>query len=487
MRNIFYMQGGAIMRNPIRDHRSRRDHSFLSQEDRKTETYFSAENDWQKESFSATFRDRRVRYAASLLVVACLIGGIHLMTPIITAYASVQKASQNQEVQTAASDLKINTNQTYVPAFRATPSSVSDHLSSSADNLLLQKDQQIGVDSCGLYIDGNFVGAVKEESELQKLLQNLLDSAKGDGEDATSTFLSDVRCIPGTYPASSVLTDETMKALLLSKQTVQMDYQVQNNENAQEIANKNGLTVETLSQKNPDVDLTSLKSGDTIKLSQEKPLISIQSVCAKQETEEIPYDTVQKDSDTLYKGQTSVETEGENGQRQVTYCITSVNGKETNKEAIHTDVLKDAVSKVILNGTKDCPAGMATGTFEWPTPTMHTITTGFEYRWGKFHPGIDISDGNAFGSQIVAADGGTVTKASDTGDGYGNCVMIDHGNGYVTLYGHASQLLVSVGQKVQKGQLIALVGSTGYSTGPHCHFEVIHNGTKENPFSYVSQ
>jgi murein DD-endopeptidase MepM/ murein hydrolase activator NlpD len=65
--------------------------------------------------------------------------------------------------------------------------------------------------------------------------------------------------------------------------------------------------------------------------------------------------------------------------------------------------------------------------------------------------------------------------------------MIDHGNGYVTLYGHASQLLVSVGQKVQKGQLIALVGSTGYSTGPHCHFEVIHNGTKENPFSYVSK
>ena len=84
----------------------------------------------------------------------------------------------------------------------------------------------------------------------------------------------------------------------------------------------------------------------------------------------------------------------------------------------------------------------------------------------------------------MAADGGTVTIAGVNG-GYGNCVMIDHGNGYYTLYGHMSSIAVSVGQSVSKGATIGYVGSTGVSTGPHLHFGISYAGTYVNPLAYI--
>lgn len=98
---------------------------------------------------------------------------------------------------------------------------------------------------------------------------------------------------------------------------------------------------------------------------------------------------------------------------------------------------------------------------------------------------VDIA--NSTGTPIYAADTGIVIRASWYA-GYGNCVDIDHGNGYVTRYGHNSQILVTVGQKVQQGEEIALMGSTGNSTGPHCHFEIHYNGVQQvilNYFDYL--
>ncbi len=128
------------------------------------------------------------------------------------------------------------------------------------------------------------------------------------------------------------------------------------------------------------------------------------------------------------------------------------------------------------------------GVMKWPVPSSTTITSEYGKRFHpilkkyKVHTGIDIGAKN--GASIIAAANGTVIKAEwDTA--YGNMLVIDHGGKIATLYGHCSKLLVSVGDKVETGQTIAKVGSTGWSTGPHLHFEVIKDGSSTNPTSYL--
>ncbi|MEQ8200353.1 MAG: peptidoglycan DD-metalloendopeptidase family protein [Syntrophomonadaceae bacterium] len=131
---------------------------------------------------------------------------------------------------------------------------------------------------------------------------------------------------------------------------------------------------------------------------------------------------------------------------------------------------------------------IGTGSFTWPTPGYSNITSGYGMRYhpilkvNKLHTGIDI--GAPSGAKIVAADSGAVIYSGWLG-AYGNAIIIDHGAGISTLYGHQSSRLVSVGAKVTKGQTIGKVGSTGWSTGPHLHFEVRKNGNPVNPRSYI--
>ena len=128
--------------------------------------------------------------------------------------------------------------------------------------------------------------------------------------------------------------------------------------------------------------------------------------------------------------------------------------------------------------------------FTWPVPGFNRITSQFGMRmhpilgYEKLHDGTDISGAGINGTPILAAYSGTVVLAQSYW-GYGNCVKIDHGGGVVTLYAHASAILVSVGQQVNAGDTIALVGSTGNSTAPHLHFSLIIKGEFVNPLDYV--
>ena len=134
------------------------------------------------------------------------------------------------------------------------------------------------------------------------------------------------------------------------------------------------------------------------------------------------------------------------------------------------------------------PVTYTGGKFMWPVPGSHRVTSQYGnrihpvYKTKKFHTGIDIGAG--YGLDIVASADGVVTLATTNG-GYGKCIVINHGSGLTTLYGHCSTLLVSYGDKVKKGQVIGKVGSTGVSTGPHLHYEVRVNGSYKNPLSYV--
>lgn len=145
------------------------------------------------------------------------------------------------------------------------------------------------------------------------------------------------------------------------------------------------------------------------------------------------------------------------------------------------------------------PAPSASG-FIWPAPGFSYVSSGYGARWGTTHRGIDIGDAGIHGGAAVASKSGTVisvnnscthdyakTSSCGCGGGYGNYVIISHDGTYSTLYGHLQSAAVSVGQYVEQGQVIGYIGSTGWSTGSHLHFEVRVNGVAYDPLSYVSR
>lgn len=127
------------------------------------------------------------------------------------------------------------------------------------------------------------------------------------------------------------------------------------------------------------------------------------------------------------------------------------------------------------------------GGWVWPCPGFYYISSYVGPRWGRTHNGLDIAGGSIYGKPIVAARAGTVIDAGWNSGGYGNYVMINHGDGFITIYGHMSSVAAYNGQSVSAGQVIGYVGNTGRSTGPHLHFEVRLNGSVEDPLDYVSR
>ena len=166
---------------------------------------------------------------------------------------------------------------------------------------------------------------------------------------------------------------------------------------------------------------------------------------------------------------------------------------EQAKETAAADDKKDAAQEEDEEQQK----GKCLYAFGWPCPSTTLVTSGVGARWGTTHKGLDI--GASMGSEIVASEGGTVVIANNTcthnvpkdgscgcGGGYGNYVVINHGNGFLTLYGHLTEATVAVGQKVDKGQKIGISGTTGWSTCPHLHFELRYAGNYMNPLSFVT-
>ena len=168
----------------------------------------------------------------------------------------------------------------------------------------------------------------------------------------------------------------------------------------------------------------------------------------------------------------------------------AASNEETEKMLDELQADADRMTQTIINnGSSSSNSSYLGGQMAWPVPSSSYISSPFGYRihpiygYSKLHTGMAI--GVSSGSVIVAANAGTVISSGWNG-GYGKCIVVDHGGGVTTLYAHCSALYVSVGQSVTRGQQIAAVGSTGNSTGPHCHFEVRINGSYVNPYPYVT-
>lgn len=204
--------------------------------------------------------------------------------------------------------------------------------------------------------------------------------------------------------------------------------------------------------------------------------IEYKFICENTEDTVVPFGEEIKWSSDLYLGQQKVETKGADGLIKSTIKKTYKNDKLEESKLVKKETARDVINKVIVRGSKAASQSVLA------SPSRGRYTSYFGLRWGRMHEGIDIAAN--MGDNIKAAKDGIVC-AADYEDGYGNVVKINHEGGLVTIYGHCSKLLVSVGQKIIKGQIIALVGSTGNSTGPHIHFEVRKNGVAVNPLEYL--
>jgi len=216
-----------------------------------------------------------------------------------------------------------------------------------------------------------------------------------------------------------------------------------------------------------------------------KALFTINSVETATYDVDVEYGIDYIDNSSMYENETKLISDGIKGTDRIVATIERVNGVETSKEILSTTRVSNPINATYYQGTKPIPEKKGTGTWIWPLKVEATKTAYFLERYGvvgvsEIHQGVDYSCNT--GTKIYAADGGEVVFAGYK-SGYGYVVEIDHGGLYESVYGHCSKLLVKEGDTVYQGQNIALVGSTGISTGPHLHFEVRYKGVAIDPES----
>lgn len=270
---------------------------------------------------------------------------------------------------------------------------------------------------------------------------------------------------------------------LLEKGTLVEDtYKVKEGDVLGSIAKEHQLDLAELLALNPELQEDSVLAIDQeLHVTNLKSLLDVVLTKETRLKEKLPYKEEIIEDKNLYKGETEIKQEGKDGQRLVTYEITEVNGEKIDSKEKEEVILQEPIPKIIIKGTKLIPS-RGDGEFSWPAQGGY-ISSEMEYRWGKYHKGIDIA--RPSGKAILAADNGVVELAGYDNSGYGNKVVINHQNGYKTVYAHLDSIDVKAGETVPKGTSIGVMGSTGNSTGVHLHFEMYKNGSLVDPLEYI--
>ncbi len=219
-----------------------------------------------------------------------------------------------------------------------------------------------------------------------------------------------------------------------------------------------------------------LHVGDELIVSVPEPPLSVLVNEVKTEEETYEADTQYIPRDDWYTTQKNVVSEGTKGRRIATKSTVSRNGRPKSKGLVASVIVEESKAAVVEKGTQTPP------TYIKPL-SGGRFTSGFGPRWGTTHKGIDWA--TPTGTPVYASCGGTVVRA-ERSSSYGYVVYINHPDGRQTRYAHNSQLLVSAGDTVKQGQVIAKSGNTGNSTGPHVHFELLIGGAQVNPLRYLS-
>ncbi len=319
-------------------------------------------------------------------------------------------------------------------------------------------------------IDGRDVLPVSSEKEREKVVELVAGAYLPDKDNVsleTVHMEEKLSCRPYYCYPEDLYEPETVATVLLNGSDRLETYLVSRGDSLSQIAYEHNITIGELREANPQLNGDLIRVGDELSLIVPEPLVNVKTVERITVEEKIPYETSYTYDSSMWKMRTRVVEPGEHGIKEVTYEVTRVNGAEVEREKISEAVLQEPKTQVVARGTAQVPS-RGSGSFIWPVQGGGRITSGYGWRSGGFHAGIDI--GARAGTSVLAADSGVVVFAGWDG-GYGNSIVIYHGH-YYTRYAHNSRNLVSKGEAVNKGQVIATVGSTGRSYGDHLHFEV---------------
>lgn len=285
--------------------------------------------------------------------------------------------------------------------------------------------------------------------------------------------------------------DELNRYLLFGTLEKQKEYVVAAGDSIKEIAYKNKLSVNEFLIANPEFTSANnlLYEGQKVNLGLINPQFILVEEDHTVELQDDPYETKIEYDDSIIVGYEKVSQEGVNGQSRITKKIQKQNGDIYSVVVTKREIIKAAVPKIIVKGSKVVPNVGNVGLWRWPASEPWCITSPFGWRWGKHHNAVDISC-SGYGSPIYAANNGTVEVADNTSPWpNGNYVVINHNNGFYTIYAHLASVEVVAGQVVSMGDVIGTMGHSGNATGTHLHFGIAtgfpdRGGTYYDPMDF---
>lgn len=334
---------------------------------------------------------------------------------------------------------------------------------------------------CVLVVDGVQIAAAWMPSDIQVVLDELLDQYPSDGKKA---FYQEVSIQSQLASLGLIRTQDELRAMLTRPLSRELKIVVNEGDTVEGIASAYNISVSELLQLNPELDRP-LETGQELLLRREAPMLSVLYSAQVSFLETIPFEVEYVDDPTLWAGEVKTVTYGVDGEALVMAMQTSIDGYQPDTDEIGRLIVVEPVAETIAVGIR---TRETTGTFIRPANGKVSSFFGMRrhpvYGDRRMHRGVDISGRR--GDPVFAADGGVVEFAGRR-SGFGLVVIISHGNGYKTLYAHCSRIHVKEGQRVGQGERIADIGSTGVTTGPHLHFEIQVNGVARDPMPYLGR
>jgi len=374
----------------------------------------------------------------------------------------------------------------------------------------------------GLYVDDTLVAVCQDAETIETVLQDFVreNMQSANGEEAG--IFNEISVVTQAYPTGAIISDKELRALL---EEMRVPLDERNKADAPEPPAFSGGVTNTEKPAVPNMSLvadTQLVSDPdrSFRSNQPQPIDNIKldfyTVRYEHYDAVIPYETVYVESNLSYTSMANINQNGVDGVSAVVAKVYFVEGKEALREIVSETVKKKSVERIIAIGTKVLPEEQGItdfyqgrfilpriwerGILDWPYHPEYSKGYSSDYGWRSdpagYHRGVDIP-GNR-GDALYAAASGTVVVAigqdgyqswrpQNSYNGFGYCVVIEHEDGFQTLYAHCSRINVTLGQEVKQGEKIAEVGSTGDSDGNHVHFEVILNDVRVNPNDYLYQ